>query len=79
MRQQQAIDPQNIMMAEQELEMVTDLFNRISDSCYTKCVNRQYEQNELSATESSCIDTCVGKFLEINTKVGEKMQTMGQQ
>lgn len=28
MRQQQAIDPQNIMMAEQELEMVTDLFNR---------------------------------------------------
>jgi import inner membrane translocase subunit TIM10 len=28
MRQQQAIDPQNIIMAEQELEMVTDLFNR---------------------------------------------------
>lgn len=26
--QQQAINPQNIAMAEQELEMVTDLFNR---------------------------------------------------
>lgn len=27
-QQQQAINPQNIAMAEQELEMVTDLFNR---------------------------------------------------
>lgn len=26
--QQQTINPQNIAMAEQELEMVTDLFNR---------------------------------------------------
>lgn len=26
--QQQAINPQNIALAEQELEMVTDLFNR---------------------------------------------------
>lgn len=28
MQQQQAINPQNIALAEQELEMVTDLFNR---------------------------------------------------
>lgn len=27
-QQQQAINPQNIALAEQELEMVTDLFNR---------------------------------------------------
>ncbi|ORZ04950.1 Tim10/DDP family zinc finger protein [Absidia repens] len=79
MRQQQAIDPQNIIMAEQELEMVTDLFNRISDSCYSKCVSRQYEQHQLSDPESSCVDVCVAKFTEINTKVGQKLQTMGQQ
>lgn len=28
MQSQQAINPQNVAMAEQELEMVTDLFNR---------------------------------------------------
>ena len=28
MQSQQAVNPQNIAMAEQELEMVTDLFNR---------------------------------------------------
>ncbi|KAI9250780.1 hypothetical protein BY458DRAFT_524289 [Sporodiniella umbellata] len=56
---QQAINPQNIALAEQELEMVTDLFN--------------------SQGESVCIDRCVAKFIEVNTKVGEKMQKMGQQ
>lgn len=28
MQQQQTVNPQNIALAEQELEMVTDLFNR---------------------------------------------------
>ncbi|SAM09293.1 hypothetical protein [Absidia glauca] len=77
--QQQAINPQNIAMAEQELEMVTDLFNRIADSCYNKCVSKEYTQGDLTQGEAVCIDRCVAKFIDVNTKVGEKMQSMGQQ
>lgn len=32
MQSQQAVNPQNIAMAEQELEMVTDLFNRYAST-----------------------------------------------
>ncbi|ORX56812.1 hypothetical protein DM01DRAFT_1334373 [Hesseltinella vesiculosa] len=79
MQSQQAVNPQNIAMAEQELEMVTDLFNRIADSCYAKCVSKEYAQGDLTQGEAVCIDRCVAKFFEVNTKVGEKMQQMGQQ
>ncbi|KAI8384626.1 Tim10/DDP family zinc finger-domain-containing protein [Radiomyces spectabilis] len=78
-RNQQAVNPQNIAMAEQELEMVTDLFNRIVDSCNQKCISREYVDNDLTAPESSCIDNCVAKFFEVNNSVGQKMQKMGQQ
>ncbi|KAG1469821.1 hypothetical protein G6F56_003037 [Rhizopus delemar] len=76
---QQSINPQNIALAEQELEMVTDLFNRIADSCHKKCISSEYNQADLSQGESVCIDRCVAKFIDVNTKVGEKMQQMGQQ
>ncbi|ORZ10506.1 Tim10/DDP family zinc finger protein [Absidia repens] len=79
MQAQQAVNPQNIAMAEQELEMVTDLFNRIADSCYNKCVSKEYAQADLTQGEAVCIDRCVAKFIDVNTKVGEKMQQMGQQ
>ncbi|CAO3639990.1 mitochondrial import inner membrane translocase [Mucor lusitanicus] len=76
---QQAINPQNIALAEQELEMVTDLFNRIADSCHKKCISTNYDQADLSQGEAVCIDRCVAKFIDVNTKVGEKMQQMGGQ
>ncbi|KAI9020944.1 hypothetical protein CLU79DRAFT_754470 [Phycomyces nitens] len=75
---QQTINPQNMMMAEQELEMVTDLFNRITESCYSKCIMTKYEQGELNQPEGACIDTCVAKFFQVNSMVGEKMQKIGQ-
>lgn len=28
--------------------------------------------------ESVCVDRCVAKFFEVNRKVGEKLQNMGQ-
>ncbi|KAG2228987.1 Tim10/DDP family zinc finger-domain-containing protein [Thamnidium elegans] len=78
-QQAQTINPQNIAMAEQELEMVTDLFNRIVDSCQEKCIKLGEGQGDLNQQDSLCIDNCVAKFFETNSKVGEKMQNMSQQ
>ncbi|CAO3613464.1 unnamed protein product [Cunninghamella echinulata] len=80
MQQSQAVNPQNIAMAEHELEMVTELFNRIAESCHTKCISKEYAQNDLTQGEAVCIDKCVAKFVDVYTKVGVKMQqNMGQQ
>lgn len=73
----QATSNANLAAAEQELEMVTDLFNRIVDVCHAKCIPPKYHEAELTRGESMCIDRCVNKFFSVNKAIGEKLQTMG--
>ncbi|EIN13584.1 hypothetical protein PUNSTDRAFT_57454 [Punctularia strigosozonata HHB-11173 SS5] len=71
------ISPEKMEMAVQELEMVTDIFNRIVTSCHAKCISPRYAEGDLNKGESVCIDRCVAKYFEVNKKVGEKLQTAG--
>ncbi|ANB13435.1 protein transporter TIM10 [Sugiyamaella lignohabitans] len=57
--------------AEAELDMVSDMFNRLVDSCHSKCITQQYPEGALNKGESLCLDRCVAKYFEVNTKVGE--------
>ncbi|PAV21807.1 mitochondrial import inner membrane translocase subunit [Pyrrhoderma noxium] len=72
-----AINPERIEMATAELDMITDVFNRLVSTCYTKCIGTRFADGELNKGESVCVDRCVAKFFEVNKKVGEKMQQMG--
>ncbi|TFY69054.1 hypothetical protein EVJ58_g639 [Rhodofomes roseus] len=72
-----SVNPERVEMAMQELDMITDVFNRLVSSCHNKCVSARYAEGDLSKGESVCIDRCVSKFLEVNKKVGEKLQSMG--
>lgn len=71
------VNPERVDMAVQELDMITDVFNRLVSSCHAKCINTRYAEGDLNKGESVCIDRCVGKFFEVNKKVGEKLQAMG--
>ncbi|KAF8535171.1 Tim10/DDP family zinc finger-domain-containing protein [Trichophaea hybrida] len=75
----QPTSAQKIAAAETELEMVTDMFNRLSNSCTKKCIPTDYKESELNKGESVCLDRCVSKFFEVNIKVSEQMQNMQQQ
>ncbi|KAG9293890.1 hypothetical protein G9A89_019228 [Geosiphon pyriformis] len=77
--QQQTVNPQTVAMAEQELEMVTETFQRIVDSCYKKCIPPKYIEADLNKGESVCIDRCTAKFFEVSTKVGEALAQKTQQ
>ncbi|EKM48001.1 uncharacterized protein PHACADRAFT_266603 [Phanerochaete carnosa HHB-10118-sp] len=72
-----SVNPERVEMAMQELDMITDVFNKLVSSCHTKCVSTRYAEGDLNKGESVCIDRCVAKFFEVNKKVGEKLQTMG--
>nr|UJH94575.1 Tim10 [Starmerella bombicola] len=64
--------------AETEVDTVADMFNRLIDSCHKKCI-QSYSDSDLTKQEGLCIDRCVFKYFEVNAKVGELMQSMGQQ
>lgn len=61
-----------------ELDMITDVFNRLVESCHAKCISPRYAEADLNKGESVCVDRCVSKFFAVNAKVGEQMQAMGQ-
>jgi len=65
---------EKIAAAETEMEMVADMFNRLSRSCIRKCVPHDYHEAELNKAESVCLDRCVAKFFDVNVKISEKMQ-----
>ncbi|KAF2401825.1 hypothetical protein EJ06DRAFT_508008 [Trichodelitschia bisporula] len=68
---------EKIAAAETEIDMVTEMFNRIVRSCTTKCVQNDYREGELNKAEGVCLDRCVSKFFEVTMKVSEKMQSEG--
>ncbi|KAF7116990.1 hypothetical protein CNMCM5793_005637 [Aspergillus hiratsukae] len=65
---------EKIAAAETEVEMVSDMFNRLTESCQKKCIPNDYREGDLNKGESVCLDRCVSKFFEVNIKVSEKMQ-----
>ncbi|EPQ32406.1 uncharacterized protein PFL1_00602 [Pseudozyma flocculosa PF-1] len=74
----QAVSSAQIEAATAELDMITDVFNRLVSSCHAKCISTRYAEPDLNKGESVCIDRCVSKFFSVNAKVGEHMQQMGQ-
>lgn len=65
---------EKISAAESEIEMVSDMFNRLTQSCTKKCIPPDYREGDLNKGESVCLDRCVSKFFDVNLKVSEKMQ-----
>ncbi|KAF3330034.1 mitochondrial import inner membrane translocase subunit TIM10 [Carex littledalei] len=52
-------------MAEKEMEYRVDLFNRLTQTCFDKCIEKKYKESELNMGENSCIDRCVSKYWQI--------------
>lgn len=64
------------LMAELEIEMMSDMYNRMTRACQRKCITKKYKDSELSKGESVCLDRCVAKFLDIHDKIGKKLTSL---
>jgi len=72
---QQPSSAEKIAAAEQEMELVTDMFNKLSQSCMKKCIPKEYREGELHKGEGVCIDRCAAKFFDVQMKISEIFQT----
>ncbi|KAM7522118.1 hypothetical protein LguiA_012020 [Lonicera macranthoides] len=52
-------------MAEKEMEYRVELFNKLTHTCFNKCVEKRYKDPELNMGENSCIDRCVSKYWQV--------------
>ncbi|KAK9022213.1 hypothetical protein V6N11_002495 [Hibiscus sabdariffa] len=65
-------------MAETEMEYRVELFNRLGQTCFNKCVDKRYKEAELNMGENSCIDRCVSKYWQVNSMIGQMLSAGGQ-
>ncbi|KAG7036963.1 Mitochondrial import inner membrane translocase subunit TIM10, partial [Cucurbita argyrosperma subsp. argyrosperma] len=67
-----AVDKEQIFgMAEKEMEYRVELFNKLTHSCFNKCVDKRYKESELNMGENSCIDRCVSKYWHVTNLIGQ--------
>ncbi|KAH8400866.1 hypothetical protein KR009_001508 [Drosophila setifemur] len=67
------------LMQEMEIEMMSDLYKRMTNACHKKCIPPRYSESELGKGEMVCIDRCVAKYMDIHEKIGKKLTAMSMQ
>ncbi|KAG7265564.1 hypothetical protein CRUP_005096 [Coryphaenoides rupestris] len=67
------------LAAELEVEMMADMYNRMTNACHRKCVPPHYKEAELTKGESVCLDRCVAKYLDLHEKLGRKLTELSVQ
>lgn len=74
------LDPSKIqMVAELEMEMMVDMYNRMTNACHKKCLPPKYKDADLTKGESVCIDRCVQKYLDVHERTGKKLTSLTMQ
>ncbi|XP_046387226.1 mitochondrial import inner membrane translocase subunit Tim10 [Ischnura elegans] len=61
------------LVQELEIEMMSDMYNRMTASCHRKCIPPKYLDAELGKGESVCLDRCIAKYLDVHERIGKKL------
>uniref|UniRef100_UPI00358F0911 mitochondrial import inner membrane translocase subunit Tim10 n=1 Tax=Myxine glutinosa TaxID=7769 RepID=UPI00358F0911 len=66
------------LAAELEVDMMADMYNRLTSSCRKKCIPPGPREAELGKAESVCLDRCVAKYLSVHETLGRRLATLSQ-
>lgn len=67
------------LVQELEIEMMSDMYNRMTAACHKKCIPPKYKDAELGKGESVCLDRCIAKYLDIHERIGKKLTQLSVQ
>jgi mitochondrial import inner membrane translocase subunit TIM10 len=62
---------QQLLEAELNLELFTNFTQAATNTCFLKCVSKEYKMDQLSKAEQVCSDRCIAKFFESNRIIQE--------
>ncbi|KAG5598563.1 hypothetical protein H5410_029933 [Solanum commersonii] len=65
-------------MAEKEMEYRVEFFNKLTHTCFNKCVEKKYKEGELYMGENTCIDRCVSKYQQVTNIIGQMLANGGR-
>lgn len=72
--------PTALTVAKVEADVLTDLFTKLSQSCNSKCiVAKSTGEADLTVGEMSCVDRCVGKYMQCQMVVGNVLNDFEKQ
>lgn len=77
-KEEKPAGPDPVEAAKAEMEMYTDLFNKMSSSCFSKCASKKHHEEDLQLGEMSCVDRCVGKYMESQERIGLVFQKFNE-
>ncbi|GMS90452.1 hypothetical protein PENTCL1PPCAC_12627, partial [Pristionchus entomophagus] len=66
------------VVADLEVEMMSDMYRRMTNTCQDKCVSKSFKEAELTKGEAVCLDRCVAKYLDVHEKLGKRLTNMSQ-
>lgn len=67
--------PQNLSTLQQvELDMMADMYGRMTESCRKKCVKPEHKVGELNKGEGVCLDRCIVKYFQMHENVGKSLR-----
>ncbi|KAL6266346.1 mitochondrial import inner membrane translocase subunit Tim10 [Pogonomyrmex barbatus] len=67
------------LVQELEIEMMSDMYNRMTSACHRKCIAPKYMEAELGKGESICLDRCIAKYLDVHERIGKKLTQISMQ
>lgn len=80
MSQVQGLDAEKLQLLQDfEIEMMSDMYNRLTAACHKKCIPPKYSDAEINKGEAVCIDRCVAKFLDMHERIGKKLSALSMQ
>ncbi|CUM63664.1 uncharacterized protein PRCAT00001248001 [Priceomyces carsonii] len=71
------VDEEKMKLAEVQYDAMTATFNKVLETCESKCIGHEYGESELNTGELSCVDRCVIKYVTANYTVGTSLQEKG--
>lgn len=76
----QQLEAQKLQLIQElEIEMMADMYNRMTSACHKKCIPPAYSDTELAKGEAVCLDRCVSKFLDVHERIGKKLGQLSMQ